>query len=47
MSEVIAIPTGLSDSNEQGLKEKMTELVPRYVAEVARYDDTLEDLPTR
>ena len=26
---------------------EVAELVPRYVAEVARYDDALEDLPTR
>ena len=30
-----------------GLKEKLTALVPRYIAEVARYDDSLEDIPTR
>ena len=30
-----------------GLKEKLSALVPRYIAEVARYDDSLEDIPTR
>ena len=30
-----------------GLKEKLVALVPRYVAEVSRYDDSLEDIPTR
>ena len=30
-----------------GLKEKLVVMVPRYVAEVSRYDDSLEDLPTR
>ena len=30
-----------------GLKEKLAALVPRYVAEVTRYDDSLEDIPTR
>ena len=30
-----------------GLKEKLSALVPRYIAEVERYDDSLEDIPTR
>ena len=29
-----------------GLKEKLAALVPRYISEVARYDDLLEDIPT-
>ena len=29
-----------------GLKAKLVALVPRYVAEVSRYDDSLEDIPT-
>ena len=29
------------------MKDKIAELVPRHVAEVARYDDALENLPTR
>ena len=36
MSEVVAI---LIDSTESDLKEKMA--APRYVAEIARYDNTL------
>ena len=44
MSDVVAI---LTDPTESGLKEKTTVLVPRYGAEVARYDETLEDLSTR
>ena len=30
-----------------GLKEKLVAMIPRYVAEVSKYDDSLEDLPTR
>ena len=30
-----------------GLKEKLAALVPRYMAEVTRYDDSLEDIPMR
>ena len=30
-----------------GLKERLSALVPRYIAEVARYDDSLVDIPTR
>ena len=30
-----------------GLKEKLVALVPRYVAKVSRYDDSLEDILTR
>ena len=30
-----------------GLKEKLVALVPRHISEVARYDDSLEDIPTR
>ena len=30
-----------------GLKEKLVAMVPRYVAEVKRYDNSIEDLPTR
>ena len=30
-----------------GLKEKLIELMPRYVAEISRYNDSLEDIPTR
>ena len=30
-----------------GLKENLAALVTRYNAEVARYDDSLEDIPTR
>ena len=26
---------------------KVAALVPRYIAEVPRYDDTFEDIPTR
>ena len=29
------------------LKEKLAALVPRYIAEMARCDDSLEDIPTR
>ena len=44
LSEIVsAVPTDLNPD----LKEKMTALVPRYVAEVERYDNMLEDLPTR
>ena len=39
MSDVVAI---LTDPTESGLKEKTTVLVPRYGAEVAKYDETLE-----
>ena len=35
------------DSSLSGLKEKLAALVPRYIAEVTRYDDSLEDIPTR
>ena len=44
MSEVSAIAVPADSS--PNLKDKMAALVPRYVAEVTRYDDTLEDLPT-
>ena len=37
----------MTDPTESRLKEKTTALVPRYGAEVAKYDETLEDLPTR
>ena len=30
-----------------GSKEKLAALVSRYIAEVARYDDSLQDIPTR
>ena len=30
-----------------GLKEKLAALVPRYMEEVTRYDDSLEGIPTR
>ena len=39
MSDVVAI---LTDPTESGLKEKTTVLVPRYGAEVAKYDETSE-----
>ena len=29
-----------------GSKEKLAALVPRYIAEVTRYDASLEDIPT-
>ena len=29
------------------MEEKLAALVPRYIAEVTRYDDPLEDIPTR
>ena len=35
------------DPSLSGLRKKLEKLVPRYVAEVSRYDDSLEDLPTR
>ena len=35
------------DLSLSGLKEKLAALVPRYIAEVARYDDSLDDIPTR
>ena len=35
------------DSSLTGLEEKLAEMVPRYIAEVIRYDDSLEDIPTR
>ena len=35
------------DPSLSGLKEKLTSMVPRYIAEVTRYDDSLEDIPTR
>jgi hypothetical protein len=47
MSEVVAISAVPTDPTLSNLKEKMTALVPGYIEEVARYDDTLEDLPTR
>ena len=38
----------MTTPTEPGPKEKTTILVPRYDgAEVASYDETLEDLPTR
>ena len=36
-----------TDPSLSGLKENLAELVPRYITEVARYDDLLEDIPTR
>ena len=35
------------DPSLSGLKEKLAALVPRYIAEVARCDDSLENIPTR
>ena len=35
------------DPSLSGLKEKLAALVPRYIAEVVRYDDSLEDIPMR
>ena len=35
------------DPSLSGLKENLAALVLRYIAEVARYDDSLEDIPTR
>ena len=35
------------DSSLSGLKEKLAALVTRFIAEVARYDNSLEDIPTR
>ena len=35
------------DPSLLGLKEKLAALKPRYIVEVARYDDSLEDIPTR
>ena len=34
------------DSSLSGLKENLAALVPRYMAEVTRYDDLLEEILT-
>ena len=35
------------DPSLMGLKKKLSAMVPRYIAEVKRYDDSLEDIPTQ
>ena len=44
-ASAVSIDLYLTDPTESRLKEKMTALVPRYGAEVARFDETSEDLP--
>jgi hypothetical protein len=41
------IGSSRTDDTVDGLKELMIKAMPRAIAEVSRYDQTLEDLPTR